>query len=380
MTFLVWCRKYLLEGQKLDEKYSEKLAHFPENPTISDYLLIKYRKFVAVLIPLCLVQSIWWSCAINFNLFPLYLDYWHMPVTMLLGSLIAGMTAEGASAVSFPVMTLILHLSPMIARDFALMIQSVGMTSSLVCVIFMKVKFEARAVVFGIIGAFPGFVFGIYCFDPLFTGSQKKMMFVSIWTAFAFALALLNSQKKRSTFMEIQEFGATKIVILMFVGFIGGVFDSFAGSGIDICIFSVITLYFRVSEKIATPTTMILKGVVSLFGFYYRAVLQGDISPISWNYFICCVPVASLMAPLGSFLGSHLHRQIVAGLIYVLEVLSLIGFYLTNPGWPLLIASGVIIAFGFAFFYIISKLGEKQMAQIEERQKPQKIATISNQV
>lgn len=39
---------------------------------------------------------------------------------------IAGMTSEGGGAVAFPVMTLALGLTPAVARDFSLMIQSCG--------------------------------------------------------------------------------------------------------------------------------------------------------------------------------------------------------------------------------------------------------------
>ncbi|CAB01963.1 uncharacterized protein CELE_C15A11.4 [Caenorhabditis elegans] len=363
---LKWCKKYLLEGQQLDEKHAEKVQNFPENPTVSDFVFIKYRKFVAVLIPFCFVHVLWWSTAIRYNFFHLYNDYWHMPVTMILGALVAGMTAEGAGAVAFPVMTLILHLAPSIARDFSLMGQSIGMMSSLVCVIFMKVQYESMAVIFGVLGAIPGFIFGVHVFDPLFTGAQKKMMFVSIWTAFAFALGLLNAQKKRPTFVKIPEFCFWKGLLLFLTGIVGGVFDAFAGSGIDICMFSIVTLLFRVSEKTATPTTMILKGIVSVFGFWYRGVMMGDISETAWNYFAVTIPVVATMAPIGSFLGSHLHRQVIAGLIYVLELASLIGFLLTNPSWGLISAAVTIILCGFGFFALIAKSGEILMRRLEE--------------
>ncbi|UMM12553.1 hypothetical protein L5515_001272 [Caenorhabditis briggsae] len=364
-NFLKW-KKYLLEGQQLDEKHAEKVNNFPENPTVADYLLIKYRKFVAVLIPFCFVHVIWWCTAFRYNVFPLYQNYWHMPVTMIFGALVAGMTAEGAGAVAFPVMTLVLHLDPTIARDFSLMGQSIGMMSSLVCVIFMKVKFEAMAVLFGIAGAIPGFIFGVHFFDPLFTGAQKKMMFVSIWTAFAFALGLLNAQKKRPTFVKIPEFCFWKGFILFVTGIVGGVFDAFAGSGIDICMFSIVTLLFRVSEKTATPTTMILKGVVSVFGFWYRGVMMGDISETAWKYFAVTIPVVATMAPIGSFLGSHLHRQVIAALIYILEIASLTGFLLTNPSWWLISIAVAIILFGFGFFTLVAKFGEVLMRKSED--------------
>ncbi|EFO85338.1 hypothetical protein CRE_24164 [Caenorhabditis remanei] len=369
---LRWCKKYLLEGQQLDEKHAEKVNNFPANPMIADYFFIKYRKFVAVLIPFCFVHTLWWCTAFRYNFFPLYQSYWHMPVTMIFGALVAGMTAEGAGAVAFPVMTLVLHLDPTIARDFSLMGQSIGMMSSLVCVVFMKVKFESMAVIFGILGAIPGFIFGVHYFDPLFTGAQKKMMFVSIWTAFAFALGLLNAQKKRPTFVKIPGFSVWKASVLFLTGIVGGVFDAFAGSGIDICMFSIVTLLFRVSEKTATPTTMILKGVVSVFGFWYRGVMMGDISETAWKYFAVTIPVVATMAPIGSFLGSHLHRQVIAGLIYVLELASLIGFLLTNPSWALISIAVAIILLGFAFFTLIAKSGEGLMRGLEERESVEK--------
>ncbi|KAJ1374881.1 hypothetical protein KIN20_037987 [Parelaphostrongylus tenuis] len=49
-----------------------------------------------------------------------------MPAIMLLGSTVGGMTSEGGGAIAFPVMTLCLHIDPLTARDFSLMIQSFG--------------------------------------------------------------------------------------------------------------------------------------------------------------------------------------------------------------------------------------------------------------
>ena len=41
-------------------------------------------------------------------------------------SMFIGMTSEGGGAVAFPVMTLALSITPEVARDFSLMIQSCG--------------------------------------------------------------------------------------------------------------------------------------------------------------------------------------------------------------------------------------------------------------
>ena len=51
--------------------------------------------------------------------------YW-ASITMVFGSMIAGATSVGGGAVAFPVFTLALGVTPLVARDFSLMIQTVG--------------------------------------------------------------------------------------------------------------------------------------------------------------------------------------------------------------------------------------------------------------
>ncbi|EPB71413.1 hypothetical protein ANCCEY_09496, partial [Ancylostoma ceylanicum] len=135
------------------------------------------------------------------------------------------------------------------------------------------------------------------------------MLFVSIWSSFAISLWMLNTQAHRKTYLIIPEFKPWKALVLICTGFVGGIFTAFTGSGVDICIFSIITLLFRVTEKTATPTTIVLMGLNSVIGVYYRSVWEGHISPLALDYIKCTVPVAVTLAPVGSFLGSHFHRK-----------------------------------------------------------------------
>uniref|UniRef100_A0A158PAZ1 Membrane transporter protein n=1 Tax=Angiostrongylus cantonensis TaxID=6313 RepID=A0A158PAZ1_ANGCA len=274
---------------------------------------------------------LWWLTAIRHDWLALFRTHWHMPLIMVLGAIVAGMTSEGGGAVAFPFMTLGLHIDPITARDFSLLMQSVGMMCALFVIVFMQVQIEQRAVLFGTIGSIPGLVFGFEIFDPLLDAAQKKMLFVSIWTSFAIALFILNSQKKRTTYKTIIDFKPWKAMVLIATGFIGGIFTAFAGSGVDICIFSIVTLLFRVSEKTATPTTIPILGLNSLVGAYYRLIWKGDVSKLALDYLKVSIPIGVTLAPFGSFLGSHFHRQVLATFIYVLETISVIGFLLTKP-------------------------------------------------
>lgn len=61
-------------------------------------------------------------------------------------------------------------------------------------------------------------------FDPYLDAAQKKMLFVSIWSSFAIALFILNSQKKRKTYEKIADFKPWKAAVLIATGFVGGLF------------------------------------------------------------------------------------------------------------------------------------------------------------
>ncbi|KAK6743457.1 hypothetical protein RB195_010612 [Necator americanus] len=316
----------------------------------------------------CARVTLWWLTAIRYEWLSLYRTRWHMPVIMILGALVAGMTSEGGGAVAFPFMTLGLHIDPITARDFSLLMQSVGMTCALFVVVFMQIQIEQKAVLFGTLGSIPGLVFGFKFFDPLLDAAEKKMLFVSIWASFAVALFILNSQKKRKTYTKIPDFKPWKAVVLTATGFVGGIFTAFAGSGVDICIFSIITLLFRVTEKTATPTTVVLMGMNSIVGAYYRLIWEGDVPRLALEYLQVSIPVGVTLAPFGSFLGSHFHRQVLASFIYVLEALSVIGFLLTRPPLILIGVGAAIILAGFGFFSVISMTGHHLMKKVESVQ------------
>uniref|UniRef100_A0A915LP64 Uncharacterized protein n=3 Tax=Meloidogyne TaxID=189290 RepID=A0A915LP64_MELJA len=212
-------------GQKLHGiSEEEKQIPLPSNATFEQKMLIKYKNFIALLIPFSVAQFIWWSSAIKYNFFPLYSTHWQMPLTMVVGSIIAGMTSEGGGAVAFPI----------------------GMTMAFFVIIFMRIQIEWRAIIFGTIGAIPGALIGFTLIEPLFNPQTEKMLFVSI------------------------------------------------------C----------VSEKIATPTTVVIMAINSQFCIYWRAIIMSEpISQLAYNYIKVTVPVTSICAPIGSFLGSHFHRQ-----------------------------------------------------------------------
>jgi hypothetical protein len=51
---------------------------------------------------------------------------------------IAGFMPEGRGSVAFPVLNVFLHVDRVLARDFSMMIQSIGMTSAVISILSQK--------------------------------------------------------------------------------------------------------------------------------------------------------------------------------------------------------------------------------------------------
>ncbi|MEZ4678317.1 MAG: hypothetical protein R2932_29290 [Caldilineaceae bacterium] len=92
---------------------------------------------------LALVYLLWTSHMFLADRWHIFTNWWPMSLTMVLGSFVAGASAEGGAAVAFPVFTKLLHISAPEARTFGLMIQSAGMTI-IVCALWFAAMLVYR--------------------------------------------------------------------------------------------------------------------------------------------------------------------------------------------------------------------------------------------
>ena len=164
------CQKYFCVGQTLEKGLQDKLDAEDVEWTV------KYRKQIAMLVPFALVHIIWWTAMIRWDSFHKFTDKvgqkydkkgrlahsevrpWYMSVTMIFGSMVAGMTSEGGASVAFPVMTLAMDIKPHVAKQFSYMIQSVGMTAAAFVILYMQVRVEWKSITYCSLGG----VFGLF--------------------------------------------------------------------------------------------------------------------------------------------------------------------------------------------------------------------------
>ena len=126
-------------------------------------------------------------------------EHWLIAPTMLIGSFVAGSTSAGGGAVAFPVMTLIFKVDPPIARDFSLMIQSVGMGAASIGIVLMKIKVDWRAIGYSNFGGIFGLLIG-FQISGLLSPPVVKLFFVSLWLSLALALFLVNRRSGNASY------------------------------------------------------------------------------------------------------------------------------------------------------------------------------------
>jgi uncharacterized membrane protein YfcA len=308
------------------------------------------------------------------NRWQLFADGWHMSVTMCFGSFIAGATSEGGGAVAFPVMTLLFNISPSVARDFSLMIQSVGMTAATLLILLTRTPVEWRAILFAGLGGAAGIVIMLEVIAPLLPPAYVKMFFTSLWLSFGVALYGINRTRNRIVAHQIESFGISDALMLTVIGMIGGLVSGLTGSGLDILTFTLLTLYFRVSEKVATPTSVILMASNALVGFFWCGVVRHRIAAEAWDYWYVCIPVVVLGAPLGAYFIRQRTRHFIARLLYFSIIAQFVGALLVVPqSQSLIIFSSATISVGILAFSVLSVAGARRL--IRGRDMP-KIATV----
>ncbi|WP_395257944.1 TSUP family transporter [Halalkalibaculum sp. DA3122] len=310
------------------------------------------QRILIFLGPVLLVYGIWLFWMISQNGWHLFLSDWYMTLTMVFGSFIAGASSEGGGAIAYPVMTLIFEIDPSVARNFSLAIQSVGMTAASLWIIAQKVPIEKTYLWIVAAGGTGGIIFGTYLIAPYVLPAYAKMMFVSFWLSYGIALFFINHIRKRTSAEALPALTPGQKIELVAVGFVGGILSAILGNGIDICSFAFVTLKYRLSEKIATPTSVILMAMNAVVGTLLHGLILQDLQPEAINFWLVCIPVVVLGAPMGAYVISKVNRLYIAVLLYAILLVQFVSAILIiRPSGMLILFSAGIFLSGLVLFF-----------------------------
>ncbi len=284
------------------------------------------------------VLVLWFTYMMVFGRFSLFRLYWPMPLTMVFGSLVAGATPLGGSAVSFPVFTKLLQIPATDSRTFGLMIQSVGMTMAAFFIAGRGIRVLPRVIGSAVLGGALGMIIGTYFL--VIPPPYPRILFTLSTAAFAVALIITRWLLRWEPRQELPPWNWQLQLWLGGSGFLGGLFAANTG-GADIFTFMVLTLAFGIHEKISIPTTVMITAVNSLMGFFWHGAVSQDIGVV-WDYWLVCIPVVIIGAPLGAFFNSRVRRETILSGILGLIALELTSTLLFIPFTPSIMVTALI--------------------------------------
>jgi uncharacterized protein len=265
---------------------------------------------------------------------------WKVALTMIFGSLVGGGTSEGGGAIAFPIFTKLLHIAPYDARNFSLAIQSVGMGSASLSILYLRIPIERRALLYAGVPGVLGVVFGAYFVARLIPPVIVRTSFTVLVSSLGLALLLVNREKFALRNQVMPIFGVSEKSVLIAAGFLGGVVSALVGTGENSVIFMVMVLLFRLCEKVVTPTTVILMTMVTIPGFLLHLFFLRDFTPTVMGYWLAAVPVVAVGAPLGALICSHMKRHSIVLLLLSLIALEFLStLFLVPMSRPVLWAS-----------------------------------------
>lgn len=284
----------------------------------------------------------WGLLFARFNDLAFLADHWYYPAIMVLGAFVAGLTPEGGGAVAFPILSVFFQIDRVLARDFSLMIQSIGMTSASIFILTHPnaVLRHYRPLLAAIPVAFAGFVLGMHTVQNL-PVYLIQALFLSLITTFAIAYVFGDHRGDRPA-LEVRK--TSDWVLLGGVLVLGGLCASLFGTGADILLYALLVTRFGLREKTATYHSVILMAALSVLGFAYRHFVDHGLTADQVRTWLCAYPVVLFMAPFGAYILHRINVEWMLRGIVVLNVGQLLYFNLNRPSWEKLAASIVFCA------------------------------------
>lgn len=178
--------------------------------------------------------------------------------------------------------------------------------------------------------------------------------------SFGIALYLKNFVFKLKGYEKINDFHPKDALLISAVGVFGGIFSSIIGTGIHFITFSFVTLFYRLDEKVATSTSIIIMASDSIFGFIFRKFIIQQFNNQAIEYWMLCIPVVALFAPLGAIACSKVSRVFITKFLLFLILCELASTILIFEFSTFtVVLSIIIIIFSFVVYISLFFLSNK---------------------
>jgi uncharacterized membrane protein YfcA len=293
--------------------------------------------------------ALWAVLFATFDSVQFLVHQWYYPVMMVGGAFVAGFTPEGGGAVAFPVLNVFLHVDRVLARDFSIMIQSVGMTSASIFILSdadTRLS-DYRPLLTFVPVCFVGFLLGMSNLQQI-PAFIIQALFLSLSATFVIAYYF---SSHRGTATTLVSSSTLERAFLVFTLVVGGMVTSLFGTGADVLVYLVLVTHFNMTAKKATRMVVILQAAMSVLGYGYRGFVDHGLTSYQIRTWLCAYPVVLFMAPFGAYALSRLHVNWMLRLIIAVNVFQLLYFNCSEPSRNKTAASVIFTVSLAALFY-----------------------------
>ena len=240
------------------------------------------------LVWLALFYSLWLFLSFGLGYWEQIKTHWPIAVAMAVGSYVAGSTPMGGGTVGFPVLVLLFDMPASLGRNFGLMIQSIGMTSATIFILCRRIPIERRMLPWSMFGSAVGLVFGTFYVVPHIPDTAVKLIFACLWMSFG--VLTLTKNREMCGFKNLAPIPRSEAMSLgLLVGLAGGITTSATGVGIDMLLYTLLVLLYRMDLKAAVPTSVIIMAVSSVMGTVLHLQI-GDLNSEVFHNWLAASP------------------------------------------------------------------------------------------
>lgn len=314
------------------------MVRLPRGATIT---IQDWPRFLPFLWWVLWFYAAWTTIVLIGGLWPRVVDHWPISVAMIFGSYVAGSTPMGGGTIGFPVLVLLQGEAPALGRSFSYCIQSIGMVSATFFILCARRTLAVRLLLWTLLSATVTLPIVYAVLTPLAPDPVVKLTFAVIWGGFG----MLTLIKLRALLREhgMPAMGPKLEAGLgLGTGVVGGIAAGLTGVGIDMVLYTVLVLVYRVDLRIAVPTSVIAMAYTSVVGAI-NAAAWGHLDLEVFYNWLAAAPFVLLGAPVGVLALFVLRRGVTMVIVAVLCLVQLV-WTCVDVGVRASTVGGVIVA------------------------------------
>jgi uncharacterized protein len=264
---------------------------------------------------------------------------WVVVTSMVFCSTISACVGGSASYLGYVWLVFVAKIDMTSGKDTWLLIQAFSLVSSTFSLTVARARLDHQTLLYGATGGFVGVIIG---FETTFLNSLYSTVYCGVICLALSYGTMLHHITGTGNVVFYETWGWPELAcretrlgvnwnvfLVVAVGIVGGISTAFFGLGVEMFLYTLMVTQFRISEKVAAPTTIIVGSITTVFALVYRSIsaVAGSTTattPAAYLFSggsvglaLQAAPWVMAAAPVAALSASYLSRHAIALVSYV---------------------------------------------------------------